>query len=77
MILIISALLVTLSMDKFRSQEPAVATRQLSVEMPASYGRALPISEEEIAAINVSIELGRRANGVCIDVFALQLGGAR
>lgn len=46
-------------MDKFGgSQEQALATkRSSSVELPASYGRALPISEEEIAAINVSASL--------------------
>ena len=65
-------------MDKFGgSQEPSVSTKpsvatkqslqSTSVELPASYGRALPISEEEIEAINVSIHQvpSKRAINVC------------
>lgn len=61
-------------MDVLRSQEPALAAKQ-SVEMPASYGRSLPISEEEIAAINVSDPANQAV--VYIKLFFLQLGGAR
>ena len=51
--------LVSLSMDnlqKTASQQMSTPPKHSSkaVELPASYGRALPISEDEIAAINVS-----------------------
>jgi hypothetical protein len=51
--------LVTLSVDRSHgSQKPLATTRQSSQVqdgLPASYGRALPISEEEISAVNVSV----------------------
>lgn len=48
-------------MDKFKASvaplTPMPTTEKHSVvaELPAAYGRSLPISEEEIAIINVSI----------------------
>lgn len=63
-------------MEKFGgSQEspvltkPSITTKQSTpIELPASYGRALPISEEEISAINVSVHqiLGERVASVCM-----------
>ena len=54
--------LVTLSLDKFLANIAHKPTAEASsptaqgpvVELSAGYGRALPISEEEVAAINVS-----------------------
>lgn len=50
--------LVALSMDKFGMHGSAGASKQQEVvELPASYGRALPISEEEMSVINVSLQV--------------------
>ena len=70
--------LVTLSVDKFLAgtTDKTTNTSKPTVELPSSYGRALPISEEEITAINVSMYL-HLDTFYNLAHFFLQLGGAR
>lgn len=86
MAIFVCVALVTLSMDRFQvstDQVPATSKRQGSiVELPANYGRPLPLSEEEIETINVrefrvhikcSVGVMLRS----LRKISFQLGGAR
>lgn len=67
-------------MDNFQSSvrpsSGAVTNQHSVVDLPASYGRPLPISEEEIASINVSL-IAKVEAKIDSVIFSLQLGGAR
>ena len=58
-------------MEKSASPQPVAAKGKSSaVEVPANYGRSLPISEEEITAINVSVIEGKATVILSVLLFA-------